>query len=97
MTFPYKPGLELGFPRKEMAGTETVYGRRHRRAFADIDIETGKGLAVVDACRKLGTSQQAYCASLKVGLRHSRVDRTQVHVSLSFIVNDVRPKRGSSC
>ena len=37
---------------------QTVYSGRHHRASADDRVETGKGLAVIDACRKVGITEQ---------------------------------------
>jgi transposase-like protein len=76
-------------------GTKTIYGGRDHRAVATIEIELGEGLAVVEACRKLGIMEQTYYRWKKEygGLRVDQAKRLkgleQEHVRLKRLVADL--------
>ena len=73
---------------------ETVYGRGDYSTSATVELDTGKGLAVLDPCRKLGITEQTYYRWKKEygGLRVDQAKRLkgleQENLRLKRIVAD---------
>ena len=53
-------GVKLSTGERRGHGTNTVYGEEIIGQLRTIEIELGKGLAVVETCRKLGITEQTY-------------------------------------
>lgn len=69
-------------PRKRYTPEEILQNLR------TVELKTGKGLAVLDACRKLGITEQTYYRSKK---EYGRQKRKQQGIDWLGIVREVRP------